>query len=78
VPLQADGLTERVTVTARLALADADARFRIVAIDVLGRLGTLEDVGLLSDLPALPPQADEHPDERAALAGAMRAIAEAE
>ncbi len=57
-------------------LADSDAQVRLAALDILPRIGTLEDIGLLSDLLALPPAADEHPVERAALLRTMRGIAE--
>ncbi len=69
------GVRQRTVRQCRAALADDDAETRMLAIDVLGRIGTLEDIGLLSDLLALPPTGDEHPDERAALAEAMERIA---
>ncbi len=62
----------------RGALANNHALVRLVAMEILGRVGTLHDIGLLSDLLSLPPQKDEHPDERAALTRAMQRIAEAE
>jgi hypothetical protein len=62
----------------RAALADYDADARMLAIDVLGRIGTLEDIGLLSDLLVLPPTENEHPNERAALTEAMERIAKAD
>lgn len=49
---------------------------RLGALEILGQIGILEDIGLLSDLLALPPQDDEDPKKRAALAWAMRHIAE--
>jgi hypothetical protein len=48
---------------------------RIAALDILRRIGTLEDISLLDDLLALPLTADEHPAERAWLLYAMRSIA---
>jgi len=58
----------------RVELAADDPRVRLAAIELLGRLGTLSDIGLLSDLLALPPLADEDPGERPALLRAMQAI----
>ena len=60
----------------RESLADGNAQVRLAALDILTRNGVLEDIGLLSDLLALPLAKDEHPKERAALVRAMRAIAE--
>jgi hypothetical protein len=51
---------------------------RLAAIVGIGRVGTLDDLGLLSDLLALPPQPDEHPREREALVQAMQQISHAE
>jgi hypothetical protein len=41
----------------------------------LGEVGTLDDVGLLSDLLALAPSGDEHPLERAAMVHSMQRLA---
>jgi hypothetical protein len=60
----------------RESLADGNAQVRLAALDILARIGALEDIGLLSDLLALPLASDEHPAERAALVRSMRAIAE--
>ena len=60
----------------RESLADGNAQVRLAALELLARTGALEDIGLLSDLLALPLAADEHPDERAALIRTMRRIAE--
>ena len=59
-------------------MANSDAAVRLEAIDILGRIGTLDDIGLLSDLLSLPPLKDEHPDERAALARAMQRLSQAD
>ena len=61
----------------RESLAHGSAQVRIAALDILRRIGALEDISLLDDLLALPPTADEHPAERATLLHAMRSIAEA-
>ena len=45
-------------------LCEGDADGRLSAIVELGQFGTLDDVGLISDLLALPRQADEDPFER--------------
>ncbi len=55
-------------------LADDNALVRLEATAVLGRLGSLEHVGLLSDLLCLPPLDDEDPRERDALLQAMQSI----
>jgi hypothetical protein len=47
---------------------------RLVAIIELGRFGTLDDISLISDLLALPPQNDEDPFERHVLLTAMKNI----
>jgi hypothetical protein len=56
----------------RLCETNPDAR--LVAIVELGRIGTLDDIGFLSDLLALPPQSDEDPFERHVLLTAMKKI----
>jgi hypothetical protein len=60
----------------RASLTDSNAQVRLAALAILARIGSLEDIGLLSDLLALPLAADEHPEERAALIRTMRSIAE--
>ena len=45
-------------------LCEGDADGRLSAIVELGQFGTLDDVGLISDLLALSRQADEDPFER--------------
>ncbi len=60
----------------RESLAHGNVRVRFAALDILGRIGTLGDIGLLDDLMALPLAADEHPAERPTLLRTMRAIAE--
>jgi hypothetical protein len=44
-------------------------------IGKLGEVGTLDDVGLLSDLLALAPSDEQHPLERAAMAHSMQRLA---
>ena len=60
--------------TARMNLCDADPAARIHAALELGESGTLDDIGLLSDLLALPIGLDEHPRERPALLHAMQRL----
>ena len=55
-------------------LCERDADVRLVSIVALGRCGTLDDIGLLSDLLALPPQPDEDPYECHVLVTAMKKI----
>ena len=62
----------------RLELANDHSLVRLAALFLIGRIGTLDDVGLLSDLLSLPPADDEHPDERAVLLQSMQCIAEAD
>jgi len=59
----------------RFELAAADFRVRLAATELLGRIGELADVGLFSDLLALPALGDEDPWERPALIRAMQTIA---
>ena len=59
----------------RESLAHRSPQVRIAALDILRRIGPLEDISLLDDLLALPLTADEHPAERAWLLYAMRGIA---
>jgi len=56
-------------------LCEGNADMRLLSIVELGQLGTLDDIGLISDLFALPPQADEDPYERHVLLTAMKKIA---
>ncbi len=58
----------------RTCLADPDSQVRLAAAGGIARIGTLDDVGLLSDLLALSPQPDENPSEREALLEAMRTL----
>lgn len=60
----------------RERLADVSGPVRQKAARLLGEIGTLDDIALFSDLLALPPAADEDPNERQALLDAMRALAE--
>jgi hypothetical protein len=61
----------------RESLCDSNAGIRAAAAKVLGCIGTLEDIGLLGDLLALPVAKDELPGDRAGLLHAMRKIAKA-
>ena len=58
----------------RCGLCETNADVRLVAIVELGRSGTLDDISLISDLLALPPQKDEDPFERHVLLTAMKNI----
>ena len=60
--------------TARMNLCDADPAVRIRAALELGKSGSLDDIGLLSDLLSLPIGPDEHPREREALLYAMQRL----
>ncbi len=60
----------------RERLADDDARVRIAASRLIAKMGDLDDIGLLSDLLALPQSSDEDPIERDAITTAMKTIAE--
>jgi hypothetical protein len=60
--------------TARMNLCDADPAERVHAALELGESGDLDDIGLLSDLLALPIGADELPREREALLYAMQRL----
>ncbi|MCK6475000.1 MAG: hypothetical protein L6R28_25040 [Planctomycetes bacterium] len=59
----------------RAFLADKEALIRMEALRLLGEIGTLDDVGLLSDLLALPSEADEAPGERERMLETMRKLA---
>lgn len=59
----------------RAFLADKEALVRMEALRLLGEIGTLDDVGLLGDLLALPPEEDEAPGERERMLEAMRKLA---
>jgi hypothetical protein len=65
-------IAERV----RPELAHPNPTVRLRAMTILGRIGGLDDFGLLSDLLALPPQDDEHPQERAVLVRAIQRISQ--
>jgi hypothetical protein len=58
----------------RVQLCASEPVVRILAAVELAQAGTLDDIGLLSDLLSLPPLADEHPRERAALVHAMQRL----
>ena len=58
-----------------LRLCHREGRQRVLAAVELGERGTLEDIGLLCDLLALPPDGEEHPRERAALSHALARLA---
>jgi hypothetical protein len=57
-------------------LADRNAWVRLEATVVFGQIGSLEHVGLLSDLLLLPRSEDEDPREREALVQAMQSISQ--
>jgi hypothetical protein len=59
---------------ARTRLCSGEAAVRLRAALELGKIGTLDDVGLLSDLLSLPAAPDEHPRERAAILYAMQKL----
>jgi len=59
----------------RERLASEDPAQRLRAIKVLALLGDLHDISLLADLAALSESDETYPEERAALATAMEAIA---
>ncbi len=59
----------------RMKLCDNDPIARIVAAVRLASVGTLDDIGLLSDLLALAPSDEEHPSERAAMVHSMQRLA---
>jgi len=73
--LRAD-VREEAAERMRAMLADDDALVRLEAMAFLGRIGTLDDIGLLSDLLALPSMADEDSRERKGLLLAMRRISQ--
>ena len=58
----------------REKLCDVDPAVRIQATLQLGEIGSLDDIGFLSDLLSLPYSLDEHPKERAALLHAMQRL----
>ena len=59
----------------RNQLASKNGATRLGAITLLPIVGSLQDVGLLLDLLALPPQSDEHPREREALTETLKKLA---
>jgi hypothetical protein len=73
--LRAD-VCEEAAERMRAMLADNDGLVRLEATAFLGRIGTLDDIGLLSDLLALPPMTDEDPRERKGLLLAMQRISQ--
>lgn len=56
----------------RMRLCDDHPIARLLAAVRLGEVGTLDDIALFADLLALPPCADEHPRERAAMIHSIR------
>jgi hypothetical protein len=58
----------------RMMLADDNHNLRVAAIETLGQCASLDDVGLLSDLLALPPQTNEEPGERSTLRAAIQQV----
>jgi len=69
-----DSVREPAAEYIRFELANIDPRIRLHSIRMLGKLGTLHDIGMLSDLLSLPQQEDEAPGERDSLLDALRAI----
>lgn len=55
-------------------LCEGNVNARLLAIVELGQFGTLDDIGLICDLLALPRQADEDPFEHHVLLTAMKKI----
>lgn len=60
----------------RLELADERPEVRAAALRILSRVGSLEDIGLLSDLLTLPVQPDEYEMERRDLLETARSISD--
>jgi len=60
--------------TVRAMLCDSDPFARLLAVLELRRVGTLDDISLLSDLLSLPAQPNEHPLERRAMLQVMRRL----
>jgi hypothetical protein len=58
----------------RESLGHDNACVRLAALKILGRIGGLEDIGLLSDLLALPPASGEYAEERPAIIHTMQII----
>jgi hypothetical protein len=71
LPNWRDKVAERLR---RELICAESAKVRILAAHALGRLGTLDDIGLLSDLLGLPRWEREEPRERPALLRAMRRL----
>jgi HEAT repeat protein len=63
------------TDTIRCLLGDEVSQVRTQAARLLAEIGDLRDIGLLDDLLALAPSADETADERPAFADAMEMLA---
>ena len=72
--LQISPHRERVLNHLRGALDASDAIVRFAAMRLLEKLGTLDDIGLLADLHALPPEAIPDETERERLAQAMQKL----
>jgi len=60
----------------RMELSDERGMVRSAALRILKRIGTLEDISLLSDLLSLPTQDDEYDNEREELVETMQRLAE--
>ncbi len=73
--LMANPVSEDPAELWRMRLCDNDPTTRLLAATKLGSFGTLDDIGLLSDLLALAPSDDEHPSERAAMVHSMQRLA---
>jgi hypothetical protein len=69
---------ERAASRLRPLLADQNAEVRVAAYRLLGCVGSLRDVALLSDLLTLAPSASDHPRERVVIAESMHRIARRE
>jgi hypothetical protein len=65
---------ERVADLLRSELANDRPPIRLRALTLLRELGSLDDVGLLSDLLALPKQEDEAPEERETMLETLKAL----
>jgi hypothetical protein len=65
---------ERTADLLRAELAGDRPPIRLRALTLLRELGSLDDVGLLSDLLALPKQEDEAPGEREAIMETLKAL----
>jgi hypothetical protein len=73
--LRRPGNRERTAEVLRAELANDRPTIRLRALTLLRELGSLDDVGLLSDLLALPKQEDEGPNEREAMLETLKTLA---